>query len=143
MLVSDVITRLDATVPTLTGRIQSAADLSKLIAENALPQVTPAAFVLPLGFDASPNARMTGLHSQMLTERIGVVLLVGAAADATGALSLQAVDDLVEQVKVTLVGWAPVAGLDTFDVTRGRLTDLSAGLVFYQLDFSTTRLLRV
>jgi hypothetical protein len=143
MLVSDVITRLDATVPTLAGRVQSAADLSKLISENALPQVTPAAFVLPLGFDASPNARMTGLHSQTVTERIGVVLLVGAAADATGALSLQAVDDLVEQVKVTLVGWAPVAGLDTFDVTRGRLTDLNAGLVFYQLDFLTTRLLRV
>jgi hypothetical protein len=143
MLVNDVITRLDATVPTLTGRIQSAADLSKLIAEDALPQVTPAAFVLPLGFDAGPNARMTGLHSQTVTERIGVVLLVGNAADATGAQSLQAVDDLVEQVKLALVGWAPVAGLDTFDVTRGRLTDLRAGLVFYQLDFSTTRLLRV
>jgi hypothetical protein len=143
MLISDVVTRLDAQVPSLTGRIQTAADLSKLIAENALPQTTPAAFVLPLGFDANPNSKMTGLHSQMVTERVAVVLLVGSAADVSGAQSLDAVDALVTSVKLALAGWAPVLGQDVFDLVRGRLLDLRDGLVFYQMDFSTTRLLRI
>ncbi len=143
MLISDVVARLEAQIPILVGRVQTAADLSKLIAENALPQYTPAAFVLPLGFDAAPNSKMSGVHSQTLVERIGVVLLVGNAADATGAMALASIDDLVTQVKLALAGWSPLAGDDVFDVTRGRLTDLRDGLAFYQIDFSTTRFLRI
>ncbi len=143
MLVNDVIAKLDNDVSELTGRIFGAADFSMLIATNALPLVTPAAFVLPLGFDASANARMSGMHSQQRTERIGVVLLVGSAADATGAESLTAVDELVDRVTLALAGWKPASGDIGFDVLRGRMLDLREGLCFYQIDFSTQRLLRV
>ncbi|PZU56094.1 MAG: hypothetical protein DI547_17285, partial [Sphingobium sp.] len=74
-----------ADVTALAGRIEPAARLSDMMARNQLPQVTPAAFVLPLGLRGGRADAAAGLFRQALTETLGVVLFVRSAGDATGA----------------------------------------------------------
>ncbi len=48
-MIAAVIARLEASVADLVGRIEGAAELADLMQNNRLPQVTPAAHVIPMG----------------------------------------------------------------------------------------------
>jgi hypothetical protein len=136
MLADDIALRLEQEVAGLGGRIEGAAALAVLMASDAMPNQTPAAFVVPLGFDAEAPQDFTGLHVQTLRDSIGVVLVVDYAGDASGALALPAIDALAAQVIAALAGWQPPEAIDALALRRGRLAGLRAGAVFYQIDFS-------
>ncbi|ODR93526.1 hypothetical protein AUC70_11720 [Methyloceanibacter stevinii] len=145
MLVNPVIERLDAEIPTLQRRVAPAGELAALVNGGNLPQVMPAAFVLPLGLRGSEPDAATGLYRQDFNEIVGVVLMTNSAGDVRGGRALDKQDPLIAAVILALAGWAPdlpdVQGV--FQLDRGRLVSLTAGTVTYQLDFSIRAQLRI
>jgi len=133
----------------LAGRIEPAARLSELMARNQLAQVTPAAFVLPLGLRGGRADAMTGLYRQPITEMLGVVLVLRSAGDATGARSTDQLTELRNAVIRRIVNWAPVSNwldgetVGVFTLGRGELVSLSAGTLVYQLDFALDDQVRI
>lgn len=138
-LVDEVIARLKAEIGDFQGRVEGAAELAALVAQKTLPARTPAGFVLPLGLSAEPNTVFTGGHRQRVTERVGVVFLVRYAGDATGARSLPTITALETAIEGALAGWQPASVETPLDLVRGSLLSLTAGAVFYQVDFAGDR----
>lgn len=138
-----------ADIELLAGRIGEAASLSDLMARNQAPQVTPAAFVLPLGLRGGRADAATGLFRQDIAETLGVVLFVRSAGDATGAKAGDRLRPLRNDVIRRIVGWAPPSDwleddtVGVFVLSRGQLLSMSAGMLTYQLDFSVDDQLRI
>lgn len=137
MLTDEMITRIEATVPALNGRAKEAADLAELVRRKALPQAPATAFVLPLGLRPRSEAdAAAGGFTQMLDETVGVLLVVRAAGDATGAKALPQIGELIDALIAAIAGWGPDTAIGVFRVARGQLLSAEAGAVMYQLDFS-------
>ncbi len=136
-------------IAALGGRIEPAAKFSDLMARNHAPQVTPAAFVLPLGLRGARADATAGLFRQGVVETLGVVLWLRSAGDATGARSLDALTPLRNAVIRRIAGWAPTSdwtegeAIGVFTLARGELLSLSAGLLIYQLDFAVEDQVRI
>ncbi|MEJ0012793.1 MAG: hypothetical protein WDM94_09245 [Bauldia sp.] len=143
-LVADVVTRLGTEVDALTKRIEGAAELTELVRKNELPNVTPWAFVIPLGLmPRSQGDAATGVFTQGVDELIGVVLIVRSSGDAKGGKALTPIDALIEAVLPALLGWAPDAAIGVLRLVRGAMVGLVAGAATYQLDFALQRQVRV
>lgn len=143
MRVNAVRDRLRATCPDFGGRIEGAAELSQLKRERLTPQRTPAAFVLPLGLDGETPDAASGLYRQSYRDAIGVLIVVAYAGDATGAKALPGLDALIWSAVSALAGWRPADEIGVFELSRGRLLELEAGTVIYQLDFAIEDQLRI
>jgi len=144
VLLDPIKARLEAEVPSLSRRVEGAAELSALVKAGQLPQVTPHAFLLPLGFRAERGESVTGLFTQVVADTVGVLLVERVAGDATGGKVLPKVEALADAVLGALAGWEPDA--DAFDVlvpVRGDLVSLTAGTVMFQLNFAVRRQLRI
>jgi len=63
-MIDAAITRLKDRAPRLERRVEGAAVLASLIEKNALPRVTPAAYVLPLGARGLTATASTGAFVQ-------------------------------------------------------------------------------
>lgn len=145
MLVDDIVARLGAQVAALTGRVQGALELSEMQRQKALPNYTPAGFVVPNGIvargdgDASANAFL-----QMVDEVVSVVLVLRTAGDVRGAKTQPQLHTLIWAVINALCGWDPGAGeIGVLSLRRGRIVSFDAGTVFYQLDFAIQDQVRV
>ncbi len=144
MQLNDVISRIGAKVAPLAGRVEGAAELTELVREDALPNITPAAYVLPLGLRGGQPDAAAGLFRQAFEAFVGVVLVIDSAGDVTGAGALPTMDELVDQVVAAMCGWGPgnaVGGV--FQLSRGALVSLSRGTIIYQLDFAIEDMLRI
>lgn len=141
-MIADVITRLEAKVPTLVNRIDGAAQLADLMRRNALPQQTPAAHVLPGGLLGGQAEASTGVFSQMYKQSVGVLLTV-RSNDRTGEKALAGIDTLIFEVIDAIAGWAPADEIGVFELTRGQLVNMSAGTLVYQIDFTINDQLRI
>lgn len=152
MLVDAVAERL-GTVAALAGCVEGTLDFSEMLARKALPQRALTAFVIPAGLNGGMAASSQNAFLQAVDETVAVVLVLRSANDATGTRSLPGLDALIWSVVFALAGWAPdsysdedVAGIDptgVFELRRGRTLSLSAGTVFYQLDFAIAQHVRV
>lgn len=142
MLVGAVIAQLGARVPELAGRIEGAAELSALMRENRLPQVTPAAHVLPLGLRGLQADAATGLFRQAVDETVAVVL-TWRGYEASGGRALSPLDALIDAVIAALAGWGPEAAGGVLRLARGQLVAINAGTIVYQIDFTLTDHLRI
>ncbi|RIA44046.1 hypothetical protein DFR49_2282 [Hephaestia caeni] len=144
MQIGAVMDRVALAAPVLAGRVHSAAKLSEVMQRNQLPQVTPAAFVLPLGLQGGAADAVTGLYRQSVSHVVGVLLAVRAAGDATGAAGLATLDPLIDAVVGGIAGWTPDDDtIGVFTLSRGELLSLSAGTLTYQLDFAIEDQLRI
>lgn len=142
MLVRPVMDRLDGAVPDLSGRIEGAASLTALVKANALPPVTPAAHVVPLGLRGHEPAAVSGLYRQVVDESVSVLLTV-RSYDRVGDAGLDPVDALVPQIIAALCGWQADGTLGPLRLVRGGVASLTAGALVYQLDFSAPTQLRI
>jgi hypothetical protein len=140
-LVADVKTRI-ATVTGLRA-VEEAADLSALIKAGQLPQQSPCAYVLPLGFNTGPSDAVTGLYRQAYEPVIGIVLVVQALDDAKGRKALATIDALEQLLFERMCGWAPDGAAGVFRALRGRLISVADGLVIYQIEFALQDQLRI
>lgn len=143
MQLNDIITRLESQVPEISGRTRGAAELAELVRQNALPNETPAAFVLPLGLRGHSPDAAAGLYRQSVDDTIGVVLMVEAAGDETGNIALPTVDVISDKIIAALAGWGPSNTSDIFHLVRGNLLSMHDGTVMYQLDFAIQNQLRI
>lgn len=135
--------KLGTDVAALKGGIQYAADLAALVAAGQMPQRDAAAFIVPLGFDGRGGESATGVHTQILSHAVGVIIVVKARGDASGRKALPAIDDIKDAVIASLAGWAPDDVASVLVVARGRLVSLEGGVVLYQLDFNVLDQLRI
>lgn len=142
-LVADVKDRIEAGVAALAGRVEEAAELAELIRRQALPNRSPAAFVLPVGFDGGAGDAVTGLYRQPKTEVVGVVLIVEALGDPKAKRAIPKIDELVLAVLEAVAGWGPADAIGVFEARRGRLLAVNAGSVIYQIDFALSDQLRI
>jgi hypothetical protein len=143
MLVNDVVARIDGRVVNLARRVKGAAELAELVKQNSLPQVTPAAFVLPLGFRYIGGEAGAGMYTQDNNRIVSVVIIVKVADDKTGAKALPTIAELEEDVINAVAGWAPGDEVGVFVAMKGELVSLSAGAVIYQIDFAIQEQLRI
>jgi hypothetical protein len=150
MLADQLTTRI-GTIEALEGRVKTAADLSEMISRNELPNSPAAAFVVPGGLRPRglPEGG-TGAHLQEVDEIMVVVLIVRAAADATGAKGLVRLDPLILDVLGKVCGWEPADTPDNetlpigdFRLSRGQLLSMKAGTLIYQLEFACPLQLRI
>lgn len=135
--------RIEAVCDVLKGRVQPAAELAGLVARNALPQVTPAAFVLPLGLRGGTPDAATGLFRQAVEEVAAVLLVLRSASDPTGAAAMPTINELEATLIAGICGWSPAGAMGDVRLVRAALVSLSAGHVLYQIDFALTDQLRI
>ncbi len=137
-----VETRLNQAIPQLSGRMGTAAQLADLMARNALPQQTPAAYVLPLGFRGGRPTAVAGAYVQPLEEVVGIVMTI-RGHDRTGERALQDLRGLLVEIMTAIAGWQPAGSPGVFVFQRGQVVSMAAGAVTYQLDFSISTQLRI
>ena len=148
MLAEAVVTRLDTTVLALAKRVEGALSLSEMMRRKALPNFTPAAFVVPNGIAGRRAASSEGMFVQEAEELVSVVLVIRTAGDVRGAKGQAPLNELVWAVILALCGWAPedsdfLDPVGVLELRRGRVTSLDAGTVFYQLDFALLQQVRI
>lgn len=134
--------RLNTNVPALTGRVEGAAAFAELMRQNALPQVTPAAFVIPLGLQGGAADVVAGLYRQEVREIVGVMLTLRSFS-RTGEQALPELDQLIDAIVNAVAGYAPADAIGVFTVARGSIVSMSAGTLVYQLEFSLSDQLRI
>lgn len=141
MLVAAVLDRV-ATVPSLEGRVEGAADLAEMMRNNRLPQVTPAAHVLPMGLTGGAVDVVTGLFRQHVEEAVAVVL-TWRSFQGSGAGALGGLDALIDAVIHALAGWTPQGATGPLRLARGRLVSMAQGTIVYELQFLLPGQLRI
>ncbi len=142
MLVADVIARIDAQVVGLAGRTEGAAQFADLMARKALPQVTPAAHVLPLGLQGGQVQSAAGMFVQGVEEVVAVVLTF-RSHERTGSGALAPLDQVIRAVIDAIAGWGPDSAVGAFSLRRGAVISMAAGTIVYQLEFSISDQLRI
>ena len=140
--------RIADRVPALAGRLGNAAEFAQIVATNRLPQVTPAAFVLPGGLLGGEVDSVTGLFRQSFDEIVGVVLLNRVAGDPLADKALEEVTPLVRLVIEAVVGWVPGEGTDgealgAMQLRQAELTGAKDGVLAFQIDFALNDQLRI
>ncbi len=132
MLLGPVADRIRAQVPDL----RKVAGAAGFAAAREDLKALPAAYVLPLGDSARPNTLAGGI-SQQVVERFGVILAAGNARDARGDAANAALEGLRGAVLQALLGYQPAAEYDPVQYGGGRLLMLDAGVIWWQLEFTT------
>ena len=142
MLVDDVIARLQDRVPDLSGRIEGAAHLAQLQAQNQLPKITPAANVISTGLQGGVADAASGLFRQSFDETIGVILTFRNTA-GKGARALDKVDAVKRRVIEAICGWTPDDLVGVFRLARGGIVSFTGGTLVYQIEFAVGDQLRI
>lgn len=142
MLVQTLIERLKARVPDLSGRVEGALNLAELMAQNGLPQVTPAANVLSVGLTGGAPDAAAGMFRQAFEEVFGVILTFRNNTP-TGRRAFERPDEIRRAVIEAVAGWSPDGVVGTFRLARGTLVNFSAGTLVYQIDFAIGDQLRI
>lgn len=136
MRLGPVIARLAAQCPGLR-HVEGAAEYAQLVDAVLDP---PCAYVLALAEDAGSNG-LANAVSQRITVRFGVLLCVRSLADATGAAGVEVLEDLRDEVRAALLGWAP-ADAEPIEYAGGALLDVVDGELWWQDGWRTAHHIR-
>lgn len=144
MLTDEVIARLVAEVPAFIS-VEGAAELAAVMKGGRAPNRMPAAFVLSAGLRARPADAAAGVFRQAVSEMTGVLIVAGVAGDARGGAAAARAETLCGQVVAALAGWTPEGEqiIGPMELTSAELLGLEAGVVSYQVNFSTAQQLRI
>jgi hypothetical protein len=135
----ELIDRLKSQCPALK-HVAGAADFAT--AEKLVRHQLPAAFVIPLVEEATPNAYATMAVSQRVTQRFGVILAVSNLRDLGGEAAINDLTNLRPSVLTALLGWQPDAGSDLVEFAGGRLLTLSEQVLWWQDDYRSAITIR-
>ncbi|MFV0642920.1 MAG: hypothetical protein ACK5NN_00215 [Sphingomonadaceae bacterium] len=144
MIRLDAVTaRLEARVPALAGRLGNAADFAAVVERNAIPQITPAAFVLFAGLWGGTADLMTGLFRQDFKESVSVVLMDRVAGDPLGEKALRDVTPMVRNIIEAICGWGPEDAPGVFQLGQAELVGAKGGALVFQIDFTLNDQMRI
>jgi hypothetical protein len=136
MDVSPIIARLQA---QMTGQgwveLAGVADLDSAI-ESVTP-VAPAAYVMPLGEQASESPRLMQ-QRQTVRQRFGVVIVVSSYQDATGEAANADLSIRRKQVRDALLGYSPSATSTPCAFASGRLLQFGGGRLWWVDEYSVS-----
>lgn len=141
-MIEEVIIRLDAQVPDLSGKVDGAAAFSAMMKGGRGPHNMPAAFVLPLGLQGGRAEASSGFFTQLYAESVAVVLFL-QATDPQAKRALDRLPSLIREVIRAIAGWAPADTAGVFGLSRGALVGVQGGRLAYQIDFSIQDQLRI
>lgn len=143
MLAQEAEARLVARVPALAGRIGTALQFSEAMRTGALGQVSPSAYLLPLGMRGGAADAAAGMFRQGIDRYLGVVLCVRAIADPLGSAVADEFVPLIDGVVAAFAGWSPDSAIGVFRLARGELVSAAGGVATYQIDFTLDDQLRI
>lgn len=143
MVTVEAQARIVAALPVLQGRIGTALQFSEAMRTGALGQVSPSAYLLPLGLRGGPADAAAGMFRQGLDRMLGVVLAVRSINDPLGSRVVDQFEPLIDAVIGAICGWAPESAIGVFKLARGELVSVAGGVATYQLDFSLDDQLRI
>ena len=141
MLVADVITKIDADVPSLSGRVRAAEDYTALLQMKGISSAQGGAYVMPSGMRGGSVNAATGVFVQDVDEVIAVVILVPAER-GLGQRGTT-IDTLKKQVIEAICGWVPDDTSGPFQLVRGAMINLGSGVLAFQIEFSVPDQLRI
>lgn len=142
-MIDDVAEILKTEVPDLRGRVEGALQLAPLIEQNALPQVTPAAFVIPAGVDGGAVDLATGSYRQRIGMAVAVVIVLRAAGGPKATRAIDPLDALIWQIIKCLAGREIGDALGVLTLRRAFLVTMRNGAPVYQIEFSLSDQLRI
>ncbi|MGD9863588.1 MAG: hypothetical protein AB7S99_10275 [Pseudodonghicola sp.] len=135
MDLAQLIARIEAQVPTLSGRTRETEDFQALLRQASLTAATGGAFVMPAGLRGGKAEISVGSYVQDVDEVIAVVILVPAPSKGLGRQGAT-ITTLIKAVIEAVAGWAPDEATGVFQVLRGAMINLGTALLAYQLEFS-------
>lgn len=140
-MIAQVMTRIGARVPSLTGRVREGGDFVRMMAANSFRQAQGGAYVLPASLRAGPPVDAAGAFIQPLDEVVSVIL-VRPAEDPAAARAMGEIRTLIDQIIAALAGWRPDGAIGPLRVLQGAIINIGAGVLVYRLDFSITSQIR-
>jgi hypothetical protein len=144
MDISLVIQQLRAYCPALGGRVGGAADFETgvdtviaLTDPKTGKLVYPAAVVIPLEDDATPNEIMDG-NTQNVTETVGVIVEFDASADRRGQQAVSQVEQMKYSIFRALLNWNidPSRGARGLYYSGGELLTFDRARLFWMFRMS-------
>jgi hypothetical protein len=139
----EVRTRLEAQVPALAGRLHAAGAFADLVERDAVPQGTPAAFVLLGGIRGGRAQLATGAFIQDFEESVIVVVADRYAGDALGARGVDEITPIVRDVVTAIAGWGPDDAPGVYVLQAAELVGIKRGVLIFQIDFALNDQLRI
>lgn len=139
----EVRERIESLVPDLARRLGFAGEFTRLVEDNAMPQTTPAGFVLPGVLAGGVADAATGMFRQNFRETVIVVLVVRVAGDIHGAGGVDELTPIIRAVVQAVCGWGPADAPGIFTLGSGELVGSKDGCAIYQLDFNLDDQLRI
>ena len=137
-----VIARLKLNAPVLGERIEGVASLQTLMASNALPQVTPAAHVIPTALRGRAADTASTVFRQRFDQAITVLLSI-RTNDRNGSAALENIDATLMEIITAIAGWAPDDEVGVFRLEGGRVVSMERGTFVYEINFSIEDQLRI
>lgn len=140
--------RIEAIAPNPFVRIAAAAEIASLAENPPARTELPAAFVYPAGHAARAPQFGTGITTQPVAARYGVLIFVPAQAERHGDKAAQEIEPFYQALRKQLVGWMPDdAGDETFlapmALASGRALAFADGLMIWSDEYVIEQLLRV
>lgn len=141
--VPEIIARLVAARPALTGRVGTSLQFSEALRTNTLAQVEFSAYLLPLALRGGAGTASTGVFQQPLDKLLSVLLVRRSISDPLGQRAADAFAEDIDAVVRAIAGWAPEDAIGVFELQRGELVSVAGGVATFQLDFSLNDQLRI
>lgn len=139
--VDAVKARLQTLGTGVLRKVEGAPDFMALRKANALPQVTPAAHVIPGGLRGGARQDTAGGYIQDYEEVVAVIVTL-RGNDPEGLRALVALDTIITAIIGAVCGWAPAPGPGDFRLLRGSVASMDAEALVYLLEFAIPLQLR-
>lgn len=141
-MLAEAIARISDRVPALAGRLFGAAEFARLMATNDIRGMQGGAYVLPATLRGGAARAVSGAFVQDVEEGLSIVL-VERSDDARGTRALTAIDALRDAVIAALAGWVPPGSPGPMRLVQGRMINVGAGLLVFQIDVAAATQLRI
>ncbi len=136
MKLSDIITHIKASVPSLHQRVEGATSFADL-GENGVVRGEQA-WVVPLSESTSPNTLNANAVRQKVMDQIGIVVAVRNVRDPRGEAAHDGgLNTIRGELMAAMIGWVPAAGYNVFEYAGGKLLFMKHGAVYWVFRFST------
>lgn len=120
------------------GRVAGAAEFTRGLRDYTTSLALPAAYVLPLGYDAEPNRGMGSTLQQVLHKHIGIAVEIDAQRDRRGQDPAMQLEEIEAQINASVLNlFIPGCRMSTgiYAVGFRSLPDLDRARSWWQWEY--------